>query len=108
MLFRSRLVLIDHGQVLLQGELSEIRDQFRTNEVIIEALNPLPEQLNGVSRIEKLNDAYRLTPQAGISAHDLLNELVAQGIELNSFEVAVPTLDEIFIRVVKEGNGNDE
>ena len=104
----DRLVLIDHGQVLLQGELSEIRDQFRTNEVIIEALNPLPEQLNGVSRIEKLNDAYRLTPQAGISAHDLLNELVAQGIELNSFEVAVPTLDEIFIRVVKEGNGNDE
>lgn len=104
----DRLVLIDHGQVLLQGELSEIRDRFRTNEVIIEALNPLPEHINGVSKIERLNDAHRLTPQAGISAHDLLNELVAQGIELNSFEVAVPTLDEIFIRVVKEGNGHNE
>ena len=104
----DRLVLIDHGQVLLQGELSEIRDRFRTNEVIIDALNPLPEQLNGVSKIEQLNDAYRLTPQEGLSAHDLLNQLVAQGIELNSFEVAVPALDEIFIRVVKEGNGLHE
>lgn len=104
----DRLVLIDHGQVLLQGELSEIRDHFRTNEVIIEALNPLPEQIKGVSKIERLNDAHRLTPQEGISAHDLLNELVAQGIQLNSFEVAVPTLDEIFIRVVKEGNGQHE
>jgi ABC-2 type transport system ATP-binding protein len=104
----DRLVLIDHGRVLLEGELSEIRDQFRTNEVIIDALNPLPEQLSGVSRIEKLNGAYRLTPQEGFSTQELLNKLVAQGIKLNAFEVAVPTLDEIFIRVVKEGGSVNE
>jgi ABC-2 type transport system ATP-binding protein len=101
----DRLVLIDHGQVLLQGELSEIRDRFRTNEVIIDALNPLPEKLNGVSQIEKLNGAYRLSPQEGLSSQELLNELITQGIKLNSFEVAVPTLDEIFIKVVKESGG---
>ena len=104
----DRLVLINQGQVLLQGELSEIRNRFRTNEVIIDALNPLPEKLNGVSRIEKLNGAYRLSPQEGLSSHELLNELVTQGIKLNSFEVAVPTLDEIFIKVVKESGGVDE
>ena len=104
----DRLVLIDHGQVLLQGELSEIRNRFSTNEVIMDALNPLPEKLNGVSRIEKLNGAYRLSPQEGLSSHELLNELVTQGIQLNSFEVAVPTLDEIFIKVVKESGGADE
>jgi len=104
----DRLVLINQGQVLLQGELSEIRNRFRTNEVIIDALNPLPEKLNGVSRIEKLNGAYRLSPQEGLSSHELLNELVTQGIQLNSFEVAVPTLDEIFIKVVKESGGVDE
>ena len=104
----DRLVLIDHGQVLLQGELSEIRNRFRTNEVIIDALNPLPEKLNGVSRIEKLNGAYRLSPQEGLSSQELLNELITQGIQLNSFEVAVPTLDEIFIKVVKESGGADE
>ena len=104
----DRLVLIDHGQVLLQGELSQIRNRFSTNEVIIDALNPLPEKLNGVSRIEKLNGAYRLSPQEGLSSHELLNELVTQGIQLNSFEVAVTTLDEIFIKVVKESGGVDE
>ena len=104
----DRLVLIDHGRVLLQGELSEVFDRFRTNEVIIDSLDPLPEELNGVSRIEQLNGGYRLTPQAGLSAHQLLDELLAQGIKLNSFEVAVPTLDEIFIQVVKEGNGKHE
>ncbi len=104
----DRLVLIDHGRVLLEGELSEVRKRFRTNEVIIDALNPLPEQLSGVSHIQQLNGAYRLTPQEGISAQDLLNALVTQGIQLNAFEVAVPTLDEIFIRVVKEGGSVNE
>lgn len=104
----DRLVLINQGQVLLQGELSEIRNRFRTNEVIIDALNPLPDTLNGVSRIEKLNGAYRLSPQEGLSSQELLNELITQGIQLNSFEVAVPTLDEIFIKVVKESGGVDE
>jgi len=58
-----------------------------------------------VSRIEKLNGAYRLSPQEGLSSQELLNELITQGIKLNSFEVAVPTLDEIFIKVVKESGG---
>ena len=47
----DRLVLIDHGRVLLQGKLTEVRERFRTNAVIIDALEPLPEQLDGVARI---------------------------------------------------------
>jgi len=104
----DRLVLINKGEVLLQGALSEVRDQFRTNQVIISTPDPLPELLNGVSGVEKLNDAYRLTPQQGTSAHELLNKLVAQGVVLNSFEVAAPSLDEIFIKVVQKGSSEDE
>ena len=104
----DRLVLIDHGRVLLQGKLTEVRDRFRTNAVIIDALEPLPEQLDGVARIVKQNGSYFLTPQEGVSAQDLLSALVSQGIKMNTFEVAVPTLDEIFIQVVKEGSERDE
>ena len=104
----DRLVLIDHGRVLLQGKLTEVRDRFRTNAVIIDALEPLPEQLDGVARIVKQNGSYCLTPQEGVSAQDLLSALVSQGIKMNTFEVAVPTLDEIFIQVVKEGSERDE
>jgi len=35
--------------------------------------------------------------------------LINQGIQLNAFEIAVPSLDEIFIQVVQRGkNGNGE
>jgi len=99
----DRLVLIDYGKVLLEGGLSEIQDQFRTNQVIITTASPLPEKLEGVAKIEPMNGNFRLSPAEGINAQDLLGLLVNQGVRLNTFEVATPSLDEIFIQVVKKG-----
>ncbi len=99
----DRLVLIDYGKVLLEGGLSEIQDQFRTNQVIITTASPLPEKLEGVAKIEPMNGNFRLSPAEGTNAQDLLGLLVNQGVRLNTFEVATPSLDEIFIQVVKKG-----
>ncbi|GIV63696.1 MAG: ATP-binding cassette domain-containing protein [Chloroflexota bacterium] len=96
----DRLVLINHGKVMLYGKLSDIRRQYSGQEVIVHPLNELPAQIPGVSRIDRDNSGYILhladqaTPQA------ILKNLVAQGVALERFEVALPTLDEIFIQVV--------
>ncbi|GIV65113.1 MAG: ABC transporter ATP-binding protein [Bellilinea sp.] len=96
----DRLVLINHGRVMLYGKLSDIRRQYSGQEVIVHPLNELPAQIPGVSRIDRNNSGYILhladqtTPQA------ILKNLVEQGIPLERFEVALPTLDEIFIQVV--------
>jgi len=39
---------------------------------------------------------------------DLLNTLVSHGVNLKSFEIATPSLDEVFIRVVNEGKIQNE
>ena len=36
------------------------------------------------------------------TAQDILRMLVDQKIEIEQFEIAMPTLDEIFIQVVKD------
>lgn len=105
----DRLVLIDDGTVLLEGSLKEIQEQFATNQVLIQTDSDLPENLPGVERIEQEGLYYRLTPSDGYMPHAILQELIDQKISLNSFEIATPTLDEIFIKVVQEGwNGNEE
>lgn len=105
----DRLVLIDDGTVLLEGSLKEIQEQFATNQVLIQSDSDLPENLPGLERIEQEGLYYRLTPSDGYMPHAILQELIDQKISLNSFEIAKPTLDEIFIKVVKEGrNGNEE
>ena len=105
----DRLVLIDHGSVLLEGSLKEVQQRFASNQVLIQTDSELPESLPGVQRIEEEGLYYRLTPSDRTTSHAILQQLMDQRIGLNSFEIATPTLDEIFIKVVKEGrNGNEE
>lgn len=104
----DRLVLIDHGTVLLEGGLKEVQERFATNQVLIQTDSILPESLPGVQSIEQEGLYYRLTPTDGSKPHMILQQLIDQKISLNSFEIARPTLDEIFIKVVKEGRNSNE
>ncbi len=104
----DRLVLIDHGTVLLEGSLKEVQERFATNQVLIQTDSILPESLPGVQSIEQEGLYYRLTPTDGSKPHMILQQLIDQKISLNSFEIARPTLDEIFIKVVKEGRNSNE
>jgi len=103
----DRLVLIDHGRAVLYGKLNDIRKQFTADAVLVRANNPLPDGLPGVIFREPLNGVTRLKLDKGAAPQDVLKALVAQNITLEQFEIAVPTLDEIFIRVV-QGEASQE
>lgn len=98
-----RILLIDQGHSLLYGTLPEIQQRFAGQAVLVRTAQPLP-QLTGVRSISTANGAlHKLTLQSGVLPQDLLRELVDQGLSVDRFEVALPTLDEIFIRAVKSG-----
>ncbi len=99
----DRIVLIDHGKVMLYGSLDDIRRNFSGHAVVVRADRELPA-LPGVERIEPVNGKVRLHLAAGASPQEILRALVARNIGLDQFEIAMPTLDEIFIRVV-QGEG---
>jgi len=99
----DRIVLIDHGKVMLYGTLAEIQRKFSGNAVFVKADRELPS-LPGVASVEVHNSALKLHLQPGANPQEVLRTLVAQDIRLDQFEIAMPTLDEIFIRVV-QGEG---
>jgi ABC-2 type transport system ATP-binding protein len=101
----DRILLINRGKVMLYGGLEQIRRQYAGNAVLVRAGKPLPPALPGVLDLAAHNSASRLTLSPGFSPQDLLRNLVNLDIPLEQFEIAVPTLDEIFIRVVK-GEGD--
>jgi ABC-2 type transport system ATP-binding protein len=98
----DRLILIDQGRVVLYGNLGEIQREYAGQEVIVRAQTPLPDSIVGVDQITALNGHTRLRLSANTTPQRLLYTLVAMGIPLEQFEVAMPTLDEIFIRVVTQ------
>ena len=62
--------------------------------------------IQGVQKIEPLNGSTRLVLAPGATPQGVLRELVNLNINLEQFEIAVPTLDEIFIQVVQKTGEN--
>ena len=96
----DRIVLIDHGRVMLYGEVADIRRQFSGNAVLVRTSSALP-RLDGVERIEPVNGTIKLHLSKGTDPHSILQALVARNVVVDQFEIAMPDLDEIFIRVVQ-------
>jgi ABC-2 type transport system ATP-binding protein len=98
----DRILLINEGRDVLYGNLSEIRKSYAGNAVYVRAAGDLPI-LPGVESTQNNNGNIKLNLEQGMSPQDLLKYLSDHEVELEKFEIAEPSLDEIFIRVVAEG-----
>lgn len=101
----DRIVLIDHGRNVLYGDLAEIRRRFSGHAVLVGAAEALPS-MPGVKQAAGHNGAVKLTLEDDTTPQDILRQLTAQDVILEKFEIATPSLDEIFIRVVEDGRGS--
>ena len=99
----DRILLINDGKNVLYGDLKEIRRRFSGHAVLVRTEDILPE-LPGVKESESHNGDLKLTLMDNTSPQEILKNLVASDINLESFEVAIPALNEIFIHVVEEGD----
>ena len=95
----DRIVLIDRGRVVLQGELDDIRRSYAGNAVLVRVAGDLP-QVAGVAQAKPQNHSMRWTLQEGTSPQDVLRSLLGANAIVEQFEIALPDLEEIFIKVV--------
>lgn len=103
----DRLVLINKGKVVLYGKLADIQRKYVGHAINIRTTQPLPEKINGVEILEsnRNHGNYTLQLDENTNSQEILQQFLEKGIVLEKFEVATPTLDEIFIQVVtKEGD----
>ncbi len=100
----DRVLMLDHGQAVLYGSLPEIKARFRGNSVLLSA-DGAPSDLPGIVETRAHKGYVELVLDGRTSPQDVLRRLVALGVPVNRFEVATPSLNEIFLRVVGERRG---
>ncbi|MEN8615163.1 ATP-binding cassette domain-containing protein [Dehalogenimonas sp. THU2] len=98
----DRLFMINKGRRILHGKLDEIRRQYRSHAAIVESESPLPALLKGVTGRKTTGNSTELMLNGDTSPQALLEELVAAGVPIDRFEISIPSLDEIFVQVVKQ------
>ncbi|MBN1954402.1 MAG: DUF4162 domain-containing protein, partial [Anaerolineae bacterium] len=98
----DRILLIDEGHDVLYGGLDEVRRRYAGHEVLVRAVGEIPH-VTGVTAAAAHNDATKLTLDAHTLPHDVLRALLAQDVKVEHFEIVLPSLEDIFVRVVQEG-----
>jgi ABC-2 type transport system ATP-binding protein len=98
----DRILLINKGEAVLYGPIREIKKRFTPNSILVKSPQ-LPPIVKGVQAVTRKDDAFLLTLAEGTSPQAVIKALVEEGVELEAFEVAPVPLEDIFVKVVKEG-----
>lgn len=94
------VLLLDRGRAVLSGEVRQIKERFADNAVVLEADREIPAHPL-VERAEPDGGAVKLWLKAGAAPEALLASLIGEGVQIRRFERALPSLDDIFVKVVR-------
>jgi len=100
------IVLINQGQVVLEGKVSDVKDSYKEHKFEIEFDGNFPPDMsaNGFSIVDDNDKSIIIQMERGRNSNDLLKGLIDRGIEIRSYREILPTLNDIFIRKVESSN----
>jgi ABC-2 type transport system ATP-binding protein len=102
----SRIALINRGRTVLYGEVEQIKRDFAGNAVVFEGQGDL-SAVPGVLQARQDNGAWHVALEPGTGPQDVFRALAARDdVRVERFEIAEPSLDDIFVSVVR-GEGID-
>lgn len=106
------IALISHGRILLDGAISDIKENHKTDILLLTSsselkLQPLMESglflnIESTDPIRgRKGFPYRIRKNTGVRNNDLLDAVAIQS-DVLQFEEALPSLNDIFIRYTSE------
>jgi ABC-2 type transport system ATP-binding protein len=98
----DRIVLIDEGRTVLYGSVHEVKRNFAGNAVAIEGQGDF-DQIPGVLETRRENGTWHLALEVGTDPQAVFRALATRGnVRIERFELAEPSLDDIFVQVVSD------
>jgi ABC-2 type transport system ATP-binding protein len=94
----DRILMIDRGRSVLYGRLTDIKNKYRNNSVLVDFEGEIGK-LDGVIKSQQEGKYLELFLDAKTTPQKVLKQIVKQGITINHFEVATPSLNQIFLQV---------
>ncbi len=99
----DRILLINNGEVVLYGNLAEIKQRYAGKSLRLRSNDPLPDSLPGVVGKETVDGEWRLTLSDDASVRKVLDGILRAGVTPTFLEVESKPLAEIFVEVVQGG-----
>ena len=107
----DHIALIHKSNKLIEGKLTDVKKQFRTNSyevgILSENSEGLVKELSekftlSTTDFKSLNDELKLEIQLGTTAPNELLQLLLQRGQVTHFMEKIPSVNDIFIKTVTE------
>ncbi len=99
----SNIVLVNKGKKILDGTVKNVKQEFKENLFSI-GVDQLPAPLNGLAPFELIGNKenrFIVRIKEGNRPNDVLQYLLQQGTDIHSFNEILPSLNDIFIKLVE-------
>lgn len=98
----ERIVLINHGQKILEGGVDQIKEDHKENIYKIGFHGSLPDNISNEGYQIVSDDENQLTMKINDGHHpnELLRSLINSGVEIKSYNEILPSINDIFIKLV--------
>ncbi len=100
----NHIVLVNKGKKILDGTVKAIKQDYKENVFRIglnKALTNVPEQAPFIVTGQS-DDSQTIRIKAGSHPNDVLRYLLDQGGEIHAFNEVLPSLNDIFIKLVED------
>lgn len=100
----NHIVLVNKGKKILDGTVKAIKQDYKENVFRIglnKALTNVPEQAPFIVTGQS-DDSQTIRIKAGSHPNDVLRYLLNQGGEIHAFNEVLPSLNDIFIKLVED------
>lgn len=97
----QRIVLINKGQNILEGEVAKIRQDYKDNLFKVQFDGSLPENVETQFKVmDRSDSSLTVQLEPGTDSNVLLKHLLDSGLHVTSFNEILPSLNDIFIKQV--------
>jgi len=104
----DHIAMIDHGKIILQGSLSEIKSEFAQRNVTLEAVGDLSflDSEAFVEKVENFGNTVAIKVKEASQTQDLLKLLIQNDVKVNKFAANEISLHEIFVTLAGKDSNN--
>jgi ABC-2 type transport system ATP-binding protein len=102
----DRALMINRGHMVLYGKVGELRRRYADHAVVVRGEGAM-DGLPGVRAVKPVDGQVELALDPGATSDQVLRALLERGVRIESFALATLPLEDIFVKVVREGIGLD-
>ena len=98
----DHIILVNKGQKIVDGSVHEVKQRYKENLYTI-SMDELPAVIESpyFEVIDKKGNKLIVKIRNGFKSNDVLKHFINTGINVNSFQELLPSLNDIFIKLVE-------